>query len=318
MNGASSCMVELVGLTLGGGSTTDALVYEPADDRPPIASVIHLHGKGGNFYSGTSRHLPTAPGTQPVRHLALNMRCHDLGYTRYDQPYVDQENGGRTAVGGGFWERLNEGREDIQAAVEQLRSRGPEPIFLAGLSSGGFYIADYCARHEGIAGRIVISPVLSNKRPVPFWFPGPDGVEKAARIAREMAAEGRGHELIPVSTWFYAISADSLLERLDEVDDAWLALMNSSSEPVLHVWGSRETRGDLWQQHFDALTAPDKRRVVIDGADHSYLGHTAELWAAIEDFIGDVTTPRSMSSATNARQELPAQPRAGTTKGINS
>ena len=285
----SSNIVELVSLPTADNVMVDALIHPPADGARPVASIIHLHGKGGNFYSGPARHLPTLPARIPMRHLALNMRCHDLGYTRADRPYVDQENGGQTPVAGGFWERLDEGRVDIKAAVEHLRTLGPEPIFLAGLSSGGFYVADYCARHDDVAGRIAISPVLSNKRPLEFWFPGEEGVEQAATTARSMVDAGRGHELIAASTWFYAISAQSLLDRLDEPDEAWLELMNSSSTPVLHLWGSRETRGPLWQARFDALTAPSKTRVVVEGADHSYLDHMTELGRAIEDFVAAVT-----------------------------
>jgi alpha/beta superfamily hydrolase len=285
MAGTTSRVVELASLPTADGVDVDALIHSPADGRRPVASVIHLHGKGGNFYSGPGRQLPTIAGDLPIRHVALNMRCHDLGYTRADRPYVDQENGGRTPVAGGYWERLDEGRVDVKAAVDHVRSLGPEPIFLAGLSSGGFYVASYCADNDDIAGRIVISPVLSNKRPLTFWFPEPGGVDRASELARDMVAAGRGYELIPVSHWFYAISADSLLERVAEADDAWLGLMNSSPAPVLHVWGSRETRGALWQEHFDALTAPDKTRVVIDGADHSYLGHMEDLGRTVDDFV---------------------------------
>lgn len=274
--------VQLVGVSADDGRELEGLLYEP--DEPPIASVLHLHGKGGNCYSGSARFLPRLMRARGIRHLSLNMRCHDLGYTRADVRFDDfQEGSARTD--GGWWERVSIGPLDVAAGVRALQECGPEPVFVAGHSSGGFYTAAYCSDDPGIAGRILLSPLTDNRRPLPMWFGDDQGLAAAVEQAQKMADAGRGHEVIPLSTWYYGISADSLLERAAEEEAVWLRAMQASTAPVLFLWGAAESRGPLWHSLFEQLSAPDKEMVVVDGADHNYVGHEESVARAVSDFV---------------------------------
>jgi pimeloyl-ACP methyl ester carboxylesterase len=274
--------VQLVGVSADDGRELEGLLYE--GDGRPVASVLHLHGKGGNCYSGSARFIPRLTRGNGVRHLALNMRCHDLGYTRADVRYDDfQEGTARTD--GGWWEQVSVGPLDVAAGVRALKECGPEPVFIAGHSSGGFYTATYCQGDPDIAGRILLSPLTDNRRPLPMWFGEGAGLAAAVERAREMVESGHGDLVLPLPTWYYGISARSLLERAAEEDLVWLTAMQASDASVLFLWGGAESRGPLWQSLSDQLSAPDKEVVVVDGADHNYVGHEEAVARAVSDFV---------------------------------
>lgn len=190
-------------------------------------------------------------------------------------------------VDGGFWERLDDGRLDVAAGVRWLQERVEAPVFVSGHSAGAFYLADYAAGAPDIAGRILLSPLTTSRHPLETWFGGSDGVARAAEKARAMCARGEGHLLLPLPHWFFAISAGSLVDRLDEADGRWVRNMNGSTSPVLLVWGERESRAGFWRRLFDALDAPDRRWLELEGTGHSYKGSEGELAAEIACFVRD-------------------------------
>lgn len=263
--------VELVELRRDDGHPIDALWY-PADD--PRVAVLHVHGKGSSVLSGPSRFLP--PLLPGIAHLAVNMRCHDLAYTVGTDDW---------AVDGGMWEDLSTGHLDLAAGVAHLRERGVEQVVVSGHSSGGFYAADLMPRDAGIAAWVLLSPLTTNKNPFPLWWPDPEDRDRAAALARAMVAEGRGRDLIPVSGWYQAISAASLVQRLEEPDGVWLESVAHATSPVLMAWGDSEPRHALWDDLFRRFARGADQRLVLAGADHYYRGQERDLAAAIADFL---------------------------------
>lgn len=263
--------VELVELRRDDGHPIDALWY-PADG--PRVGVLHVHGKGSSVLSGPSRFLP--PLLPGIAHLAVNMRCHDLAYTVGTDDW---------AVDGGMWEDLSTGHLDLAAGVAHLRERGVEQVVVSGHSSGGFYAADLMTRDVGIAAWVLLSPLTTNKNPFPLWWPDPGDRDRAGVQARAMVDEGRGRDLIPVSGWYHAISAASLVQRLEEPDGVWLENVGHATAPVLMGWGDAEPRHALWDDLFRAFADAGDRRLVLAGADHYYRGQERDLAAAIADFL---------------------------------
>jgi alpha/beta superfamily hydrolase len=103
-----------------------------------------------------------------------------------------------------------------------------------------------------------------------------------------MVAAGQGHLLIPVTQWYYAISATSLLDRIDEPDDAWQRAMEADDSPCLMVWGTAESRTAAWQLAYEALDLPSKQAVQIPGSGHYYVGFEMEVTRAVADFVATV------------------------------
>jgi pimeloyl-ACP methyl ester carboxylesterase len=268
------------------GRRLAGLRYDPLGGTP-VASLLHIHGKGGNFYTGPGRFVPAIRRRDPVAQLSINMRCHDLAYTREDVPYGDFAEGG-ARVDGGMWEDLSVGWRDLDAGVRYLQSRYDAPVFVVGHSSGGFYVADYASRGPEIAGRILLSPLCDNKRPFPHWFGGSDGVARAIGQAEELVAAGRGHHLIPLPVWFYGISARSLVQRSEEADNAWANMMSANESPILCVVGGKESRVEEWRALIDQSPAPRKEFVVVDDADHLYGGSEEVVAETVVNFALDV------------------------------
>jgi pimeloyl-ACP methyl ester carboxylesterase len=188
---------QLVSIDTVDGVQLDGLLTEPEERR---AGIVYLHGKGCNFYSGPGRFVPERSRLEDVCHLSINMRCHDLGYTRTDIALDMPMPAGQDdppPVGGGMWEVLADGHKDVGAAVTFLRERGYDKVFVAGHSSGGFYAVDYCARDRDIAGRILLSPLTSNKTPFRLWFAEDGGLEEPPRAPESSSRPAGGTSSSP-------------------------------------------------------------------------------------------------------------------------
>jgi pimeloyl-ACP methyl ester carboxylesterase len=278
--GPSDVAVRLVRLRASDGHELDALRYDT--DASSTIGVLHVHGKGASFLTGPSRFLPARwPG---VTHLALNMRFRDLAFT--DAEGAPWAAAGAVPARGGYWERIADGPLDLGAGVQYLKDIGCRHVVIVGHSSGGFYTARYSAQDpDGIAARVFIGPLTSNRTAFPRWFGSDDAREAALENARSLVEAGRGHELIPLSTWYYAVSAASLLERAAEPEGIWLEAVNANPSPTLLVWGSREDRGPLWSDLFERFTMAHRRIAVVEGAEHHFVNHEDELTGIIRSFI---------------------------------
>jgi pimeloyl-ACP methyl ester carboxylesterase len=274
---------ELVHVPVSGVAETLAGAwYPPAVDTG--VALLHLHGKGGNFYMGPGLFLPERDQAGEFAQLSLNMRCHDLGYTRYDLPMPDVSQG-VIAMGGGMWERLTDGVPDVMAGVDWLHARGYENVFLVGHSSGAYYAAETCAtRPEAAAGAVLLSTVISYKRNLDTWFPG-NGLEAAVAQARAWSAAGEGHRLLPIDAWYYAISADSLLERLTEPDGIFARMLEATTVPVMFAAGERESRVPQWRALYDLMDTDRKHWLVLPGVSHDYTGAERELADELFGFV---------------------------------
>ena len=155
-------------------------------------------------------------------------------------------------------------------------------------SAGGYYLADYSASAPDIAGRVFLSPLTSVRFPLSAWWPDEGELAEVGRMAEAMERSGRGHELIPVSSWYYAISASSLVERMQERPGRWLEGCNASDVPVLLAWGGEETRAPEWRRLAGELTAREVRSLELPGTGHQYDGALDELAAAVTTFVHDV------------------------------
>lgn len=278
-------LLSLLSLQTADGGTLDVAVSPSSVESPKVA-LIHLHGKGGNFYGVPARLLAPALAAPGLVHVAVNMRCHDLGYTRTDTLSPDFTEG-LVPVGGGWWEDLDAGLSDVAAAVEYARSLGCRQVFLVGHSSGGFYATRYAGDVGGLTGLVLLSPLTGNRTALPVWFPDEADLGQALEYARDLVAAGRGHEIIPLRSWYYGISAASLLQRAAEPDGVWATNLAATDCAVLMVTGGAESRAALWVREMGRARHPGSRTVEIPGADHHYIGFEEEVRGAIATFVAD-------------------------------
>jgi len=284
--------VELVRIPTSDGLVLDGALHHA--DQIGSGAVLYLHGKGGAFYTGPGRYVPESSEMSgvPCAHLAINMRMHDLGFSRHnapDRPMLANTPPFPVSAGGGMWERLAEGILDVQAAVRWLRENGAQKVFVSGKSSGGFFATQYASTDPTLAGVIIMSPVHTHRMPFPTWFAS--DAERAGTVqrAREMVADGQGYALIPLPQWYFAISAASLVERADEPENIWVDWMPSLAAPVLMFYGDLEVDDvPVWYEGFTKSPSQQKRLVVLANADHSYIGGEQTVCAEVSRFVGEV------------------------------
>jgi acetyl esterase/lipase len=229
--------------------------------------------------------VPQHLGSDRFLHLALNLRCHDLAYSRLGDAAGIAT--GPEAAYGGMWERLDDGPADIAAGVTWLRERTGLPVVVVGHSAGGYFLGDWAPAAGEVAARVFLSPLTSVRFPLSAWFADEAALGRAREHAQGLVDAGQGHLLLPVPAWYFAISAASFLERLAERPGRWLDGVNASPSPLLLAWGGAETRAPAWRELFDRMTVPDRVATELPGAGHEYGGHGAVLAREIARFLTD-------------------------------
>lgn len=276
--------VELVRFENAAGEPLDGALYLP-EGRTRAAAVL-VHGKGGNFYSGPSCALPPHLAAGGVATLACNMVCHDLAYSRPDDGGAAP--GTPPQANGGMWERISEGHHDLAAAASSLLGAvGDLPLVVIGHSSGGFYAVQYLAHHPEPAAVVLLSPLTGNRTAFRWWFSSPAEEDELLAEARRLVAAGEGHRLLPLPSWYYAISASSLVERAAEDGSGFDASLSRMRGALCIGWGSTEDRVPLWRSALERSGASSKHSFELLGAAHDYVGFETELGSEVVGFLSE-------------------------------
>src|SRR5881296_2869959 len=220
----------------------DGLYYEP-EGRAAGAALL-FHGNTMNFYVGAPRFLPPVLVKLGLACLAFNRRGHDILSTRNS----------RTSEGGAF-QFAREGIEDNRTAARWLSARGfPAPVVI-GHSNGGMLAVRHVVDHPETPALVLLSAHGGGRnlvqRGAQSGLMVGDRVEEFAARARDMVTAGRGRELMLMPGWWYAISAESFLDRLTETPDT-LGLAPRVSCPSLFVRGDKEPREAYPAEEFKA------------------------------------------------------------------
>lgn len=104
------------------------------DDKPKIGIVI-MHGKGGS----PARHVSDLADYLERRgYLVANLEMPWSGRRNYDAPITAAE-------------------DEVVAALQSMRGRGAQKLFVAGHSQGGLFALYFAGKHE-VDGIIAIAP----------------------------------------------------------------------------------------------------------------------------------------------------------------
>jgi pimeloyl-ACP methyl ester carboxylesterase len=250
----------------------DGLYYEPEGGKATGAALL-FHGNAMNFYTGAMGFLPPALVGLGLACLAFNRRGHDILSTRNS----------RTPEGGAF-QLAREGIEDNRIAARWMGDRGfPHPLVI-GHSNGGMLAVRHVADHPGTPALVLLSAHGGGRRIVQRG--GKTGlmvgerVEEFADRARAMVVAGRARELLLMPGWWYAISAESFLDRLTETPDV-LELAPEVRCPTLYIRGDREPRDAYPAEDFRDRAAGPVTVEIVPDCDHFYNGREA----AIQDLV---------------------------------
>src|SRR5882762_1864660 len=255
----------------------DGLYYEP-DGRAAGAALL-FHGNTMNFYVGALRFLPPALVKLRVACLAFNRRGHDILSTRNS----------RTPEGGAF-QFTREGIEDNRTAARWLSARGfPAPIVI-GHSNGGMLAVQHVADHPRTPALVLLSAHMGGKnileRTSKAGLMAQDRIEEFAVRAKELVASGHGRELMLMPGWWYAISAESYLDRLTETPDT-LELAPKVKCPTLYVCGDQESRENYPAEDFRTCAGGPCDVKIVPDCDHFYNGREEAIQAIVASWVAE-------------------------------
>jgi len=253
----------------------DGLYYEP--EGGAAGAALLFHGNTMNFYVGVLRFLPPTLVKLGLACLAFNRRGHDILSTRNSR-----------VPEGGAYQLAREGIEDNRIAASWMAARGfPAPVVI-GHSNGGMLAVRHVADHPQTPALVLLSAHGGGKNIVQRG--GKTGlmvgehVEEFAARAREMVQAGRSRELMLIPGWWYAISAESFLDRLTETPDV-LELAPKVKCPTLYVRGDKESRENYPAEDFSARAGGPCDVEIVPDCDHFYGGREEAIQAIVSSWV---------------------------------
>ena len=241
----------------------DGLYYEP-EGGASAGGVLLFHGNTMNFYVGALRFLPPALTRLGFACLAFNRRGHDVLSTRNS----------RNAEGGAF-QLTREAIEDNAIATRWMTERGFDAPVVMGHSNGGMLGVRHAVDHPKTRALVLLS--AGRGGPSSVQSGGTEGhlagdrFEEISAHARKLVAEGRGKALMLVPGWWYAITAESFVDRLTEVPDV-IALAPQIRCPILAIRGDKENAHRYPAEEVGQVASAPCQVAVIPNCDHFYNG----------------------------------------------
>lgn len=261
----------------------DGAWYEPEADAlggTPKGAVLLFHGNTMNFYTGMPRFLPPVLVAMGYACLAFNRRGHDILSIRDS----------RAAEGGAF-QSIAEAVEDNAIAARWVAERGFALPIVIGHSNGGMLAVQHVADHQHTPALILLSAHCGGREIAPRMAAG--GLLGAERFdefsaqARARVACGRGGELMLVPGWWYAITAASYVDLLDNVPDI-LALAPQIRCPVLYLRGDEEVKETYPAEAFAARAAGQCTVEIIPRCNHFYVGREDVVQQSVVQWLSNL------------------------------
>jgi len=240
----------------------EGALHEP-DSGPVTGAALYFHGNTMNFYVGAARFLPPVLTRLGLVCLAFNRRGHDILSTRNS----------RTPEGGAF-QSTREAIADNRIAAEWMKARGFDAPVVIGHSNGGMLGTRHVIDHPRTPALVLLSAGRGGKNAgtggKEGLFAG-DRMDELTERARTLVKAGRGRELMFMPGWWYVISAESFLDRIESVPDT-IALAPAIKCPVLAVRGDKEDAdrypAEEFQRHAGGRCAVE----IVADCDHFYNG----------------------------------------------
>jgi pimeloyl-ACP methyl ester carboxylesterase len=263
----------------------DGAYYEP-DGGATAGAVLLFHGNTMNFYTGALRFLPPVLVNLGFACLAFNRRGHDILSTRDS----------RAPVGGTF-QTVREGIEDNRLAAQWLAQRGfPHPVVI-GHSNGGMLAVCHVVDHPGTPALVLLSAHGGGRQIVQrssrSGMMAGDRLEEITAQARALVAAGRGKELMLMPGWWYVITAESYIDRLESTPDV-LELAPRVTCPTLFIRGDREPRDSYPAEEFARRAGGPVHVEIVPDCDHFYNGKEHAIQERVASWLA-ATLARSPS-----------------------
>ena len=271
--------IELV--TIPTNSTPlDGLFYPTQSSLPDKPAALLFHGNTMNFYTGSLRFLPPALVPMGLPCLAFNRRGHDILAIRNS----------RAAEGAAF-QTAAQAVEDNRLAADWLTRHGYPNQVIIGHSNGGMLAVKHVADHPQTRALVLLSAHCGGKGMLPrasaAGLLAQDRLEEFTQQAKSMVAQGRAKDLMLLPGWWYAITAESFLDQLEDLPDI-LELAPKIQCPVLYIRGDQEPRDLYPAELFAARCSSSCEIKILENCDHFYNGVEQHVVSEVTRWLGRV------------------------------
>lgn len=293
--------------------TSDGVVLSGAWRRPTaspalgVDAVIMHHGVGGNFYNpsflDTVGDRLLAEGCAVLR---VNNRGHDIAYnpSRADSANYAQTLASRRDRGplGAAYEIVDESRLDWRAWIDFAEAAGYQRIAVWGHSLGAVKTIYYCANEVDARVRCAIASSPPRQR-YRAYLTTPKADEFLANMRRsdDLIEAGEPHGLMSVNVPNPNVfTAATYVDKYGPAEryDIYKHLPNVHLPMLLTLGGEEGATPDsgdalsMWGNAQDLRASADAQANLtfnlIDGGDHFYTGHVADLWEVARAWLARV------------------------------
>lgn len=260
-------------------------------------AVIHIHGRSGNGYEN---HFLDNLREVFIKNSLSFFTIDTRGCGVINSFWMGKDEdawGSGTKLGGSCYEIFEESEQDIQGAIDYLKSLGKTKFVLMGHSLGGSKVVNFLANenHPEVIAIILLAPTDM----VGWANTDPDN-QKYLQKAKELLSQGKGETLVGAECWLdeTPISAQAYptaCESGSAVDIYGVGRKSPLTEisiPMLIPYGDidigiTEIDGtiDKWLERVNKIRNKNTQISIIKDAPHSFAGHEKELASTIDSFL---------------------------------
>ena len=252
----------------------DGVMYLP--ETAPRGSAIYFHGNTMNFYTGAARFLAPALTDLGLAFMAFNRRGHDILTTRNS----------REAEGGAF-QTVAESIADNRYAAQWMHGQGFHHPVVIGHSYGGMLATRHVVDHPQTPALVLLSAGRGGRENVsggPEKLFAMDQTQSLTEQAQKLVAAGQGKTLLRLPGWWWVVSAQSFLDRLQNVPNT-IDLARDIRCPVLALRGDQEDKSRYPAEEFQAACAGPCDVNIVAQCDHFYNGKESTVSGIVQDWL---------------------------------
>lgn len=257
-------------------------------DCPGEVAVIHVHGMSGNGYENLFLDVQRkAYQDSGISFFTFDNRgCGIISHFKSDQG---------TKVGGSCFEIFEESAEDIQGAIDLLKSKGKKKFILQGHSLGCSKVVNYLMSSNSDE---FIRVILLAPTDMVGWANTDSNHQQYLQRAYDLIKQNKPEELVSAECWvdktpLSAQTYPSICEEGSVVDTygsrSGGALLSRLNKPTVIIYGDQDggilkVDGDIstWEERAKKIINPRTTIKTIPGANHGFNG--------FEDMLAEITT----------------------------
>lgn len=263
--------------------------------------VVHIHGMSGNGYENYFLdNLREMYAKNGISFFTIDTRGRGIISSFWRGNEIDSWGEG-TKLGGSCFEIFSESVDDIQGAIDYLKTQGKSKFILQGHSLGGSKVVNYLVTkyRPEVIGAVLLAPT-----DMVGWANTDPRHQEYLKKSEELISRSEGEELVSAQCWLdkTPLSAQTYptLCKAGTAVDIYEeriggALLGKIQIPTLIVYGDNDIgilkidgTMDKWIERVNKIKNQDTRISVIKEAAHSFKEYEVELSKNIESFLKEI------------------------------